>query len=1025
MSTNSDSIRSCAKAAFHRSSALVAAVVFCFAGLICCSTSIAQQQPLPLPKDEYYQTLYRDYYSGEFGNALKNFRSTTAFKDVDGFFLDSVCYWTMAGECYHRAGNYTDAIQQYESALNLYSGLQGWPNRTQGLEAGILEDTSAAREVAAVTWGKSTRGARYGKFDNSFLILMGKTDAQNELAFRNGGIMDQQRLRKINMAEIMRCVSLALYRRQQIKGPVCKIDPFTRQISASLIGQGGATVPAAWQGVAKGIALASMEDWASAKTVLTNSLQIGGFDHPLTPIALLMLGHISANELKWADASRLYLEASIAAVAFKQPDIIEEAMHFAASIHGAQRIKQPFGPLVEVAGWAKKAKADPLMASTLVDAAMIASELGDVKGARNALTQANRAMSGNDIGSSAINTRLMYASAINSYMDRDIADGDKAFASFLKHAQGTSRWLYQISLSDAAVRGNGVTERDAELLYSALLSEPLETDWLFRPDETMAFISTPHYQSLENWFAIALARKAEEKAIEIAELVRRQRFFSALPMGGRLVALRWILEAPDVALTETARKQKQALLIRYPAYKELSDKAIAIQAELEKLPLDPDNGSKERVEQKKLFDQLEKLTGEQEIFIRQIALLRDPSELAFPRSLNVSEIQKAIPAEQLMVLFLRIGEVYHVMTLGNGRYSIEGAIPARDFDRNVAGILKQISVGEKSAIYDADDLTNDEWKKTAREISAMIFQKATPDSLAQIRELIIVPDGMAWYLPFELLQKGAGEQTSNLIDDVRIRYAPLASLGVPDGRTNRRFQIRALVAQRNFNRDKPEMIEGGVEKIRGSMPNLQLVSKLLQFPSGFVSPMLDQLYVWHDHKDRGSARDGVFELSPMQIDDGRPGSHLSDWMALPWRGVDQFVWTGLSSDIEGSTRSRADGSDLFFISTALMASGVRTALLSRWRVGGKSTMDLTREFGNELNRQTASAAWQRSVRLFREADLDLVSEPRVRPVEMAEPLTGDAPFFWSGYLLLDNGWTPGPTIEDSTDGKSQIPSDDG
>ncbi len=1001
-------------------------IVFCLLGLAGCSAAWAQQPTPPLPRTEYY-SVFADYYSGEFESALKQLRSHSngAFKDVDGYFLDSVCYWTMAAECYQRAGNYADAVQQYENALNLYSGLQGWPNRIQGLQAGILEDTGATRRAAAVTWGKSTRGARYGKFDNAMLILLGKTDAQNEKAFREGGIVDFQRMRKIDMAEVMRCVSLAIYRRQRIKGPVSKIDPFTRQISTSLVGQGGATIPAAWQGVARGMALASMEDWANAQTVLTNSLQIGGFDHPLTPIALLVLGHISANQLNWAEASRLYMEASIAAVAYEQPDIVEEALHYAATIHSAQRVKEPFAPLVDVAVWAKREKVDPLLASTLVDAAIIASELGDIKAATDALNQSSQAMRGNDISSSAINTRWMYASAINAYMDRNVVDGDKAFADFLAHAQGTSRWLYQIALSDAAVRGNGVTERDAELLYAALLSEPLETDWLFRPDETMAFISTPHYQSLENWFTVALSRKAEEKAIEIAELVRRQRFFSALPMGGRLVALRWILEAPDVALTETAKKQKQALLIRYPSYKELSDKAIAVQAALEKLPLDPETGSPERVEQKKLFEQLAELTSEQELFIRQIALLRDPSELAFPRPLSVPEIQKAIPAEQLMVLFLKIGEVYHVMTLGNGRYSMEGAIPARDFDRKVAEILKKVSVGEKSAVYDADEFTNEEWKTTAREISAMIFQKSTPDSLAEIRELIIVPDGMAWYLPFELLQKGAGEQTSNLIDDVRIRYAPMASLGVPDGRTNRRFQVRALVAQRNFNRDKPEMIESGSEKIRGAMPNLQPVSRLLQFPSSYVSPLLDQLFIWHDHKDKGSDRDGVFGMSPMQIDDGKPGSNLGDWMALPWRGVDQFVWTGLSSDIEGSTRTRADGSDLFFTSTALMASGVRTILLSRWRVGGKSTMDLTHEFAIELNRQPASAAWQRSVKLFREADLDLASEPRVRPVEMAEPLTGNAPFFWSGYLLIDSGWTPGPAAEGTTDSNSNTPSEDG
>jgi CHAT domain len=531
----------------------------------------------------------------------------------------------------------------------------------------------------------------------------------------------------------------------------------------------------------------------------------------------------------------------------------------------------------------------------------------------------------------------------------------------------------------------------------------VEIDWLARPVETMSYLATPHHQSMLRWFQIALARKSEERAIEIAELIRRQRFFSALPMGGRLVALRWVLEAPEGALSDNGKKQKQELLVRYPQWNDLSSQSASILKELEALPINTANNSPERTAQKKLLESLANVTNQQEMLIRKLSMMREPVELAFPRPLKVPEIQQRLTPDQMMILYLKAGDSYHVMSLSKDRYQIEGMIPARELEKKIGELLKQIGVGEKSAVYEAGQLASDKWQETARSLSAMVFPGSSPERFATAKELIVVPDGLLWYLPFEILQKGAAGQTSNLIDSVRIRYAPIASLGVPDERVSRRFGKKSIVAKRNFNRDKPEQIAAAVEEMQRLFPDIQTLEATMLLPSAIASSLVDQLIVWHDHRDKNSARDGVFGLSPMQVDDGKPGSSLASWMELPWRGIDQFVWTGLSSEVEGSTRSKADGSDLFLISTALMASGTRTALLSRWRVGGQSAVDLSREFLQELPRLPACEAWQRSVRLFREAEMDLSAESRVREEKLEKPLTGQAPFFWSGYLLIDGG----------------------
>ncbi|MGI9518496.1 MAG: tetratricopeptide repeat protein, partial [Pirellulaceae bacterium] len=662
--------------------------------------ALAQQaaRPQPMPKPEYY-IIFGEMYSGEYNDAGRRLRtfSNTAFRDVNGNFLDSVCYWTMLGENYYRLGDYASAIEQYEAALGLYMDLQQWPTRTQFPES-LLADGSASRRATEVPWAASARSPNYGKFDNRMLVMLGQSDAANEAAMRGGGVVDPARWRSVDMAEVMRCVSLALYRRQMIKGPTCVIDPYTRTLSTRLIGDGGNTIPSAWQGVAKGLALASMEDDSRAAAVLQSSLQISGRDHPLTPVALLMLGKITARAQNLDAAQQLFLEASICAAAYEQYDMVEESLRYATLIHSSSRTMTPYPVLEAAIDWAKKENKDTLQASLLINSAMVSAESGNTQDASAALSKARSEMSRNDLRRTDLYTQWLYAAAMTAYIDNDIRNGDKQFESFLEAARNTSRWLFQIGMADNAVREGQVTDRESELLYDVLLNEPTDADWLLRPEETMAFVATPHYEPMERWFEITLSRKAEEKAIGIAELIRRQRFFSALPLGGRLLSLRWVLEAPEEALGETARGQRDALMQRFPSWKELSDRARQLRNELQQLPVSPAANTDERTRQKKLLTDLAGVVDQQETMIRKLALVREPVELAFPRPLTIPEIQQQLQPNQTIVSMLKIGQRYYVMHLGPNRYSFESTVQARGLERAINNLLKQINVGDKSAI---------------------------------------------------------------------------------------------------------------------------------------------------------------------------------------------------------------------------------------------------------------------------------------------------------------------------------------
>ena len=82
-------------------------------------------------------------------------------------------------------------------------------------------------------------------------------------------------------------------------------------------------------------------------------------------------------------------------------------------------------------------------------------------------------------------------------------------------------------------------------------------------------------------------------------------------------------------------------------------------------------------------------------------------------------------------------------------------------------------------------------------------------------------------------------------------------------------------------------------------------------------------------------------------------------------------------------------------------------LLSRWRTGGETSYELIRQFVQELPYASADDAWQRSVQLQMDTPLDVTQEPRTCAVSGGnDTLTAKNPFFWSGYMLVNTGWSP-------------------
>ena len=260
-----------------------------------------------------------------------------------------------------------------------------------------------------------------------------------------------------------------------------------------------------------------------------------------------------------------------------------------------------------------------------------------------------------------------------------------------------------------------------------------------------------------------------------------------------------------------------------------------------------------------------------------------------------------------------------------------------------------------------------------------------------------------------------GELRDNqpLFKQTRIRYSPLASLAVPYDMRGRKPTARMCVATGRVSPlDQDALAAQTVARLQRMFPSCDTVEKKpLPSTMPLYTSFYDRLLVLDDLT---AAQGHPNNIAPLPLAAGTPGCTLDAWLCLPWQGPDQILLPGFHTSAENALKTLPvplAGQDVFQPVMAMMASGSRTVLLSRWRTGGRTSHELMREFMLELPYTTASDAWQRSLLLATECRLQPAAEPRLGWPLSVDPPAATHPFFWSGYLLVDCG--NHPLAEDS------------
>ncbi len=391
--------------------------------------------------------------------------------------------------------------------------------------------------------------------------------------------------------------------------------------------------------------------------------------------------------------------------------------------------------------------------------------------------------------------------------------------------------------------------------------------------------------------------------------------------------------------------------------------------------------------------------------MREIALQREPADMVFPPLRGVEEVQKSLPNGQAVMVFFSTSRHCYGFLLNNDRCTHWQISSPAVLLKQMQSMLRNMgNYGPNHELGDKD-LADAKWKPPAQQVLSSIEKGSLVDLSQPFDELVIVPDGMLWYLPFEALQVKVGGKTVSLSSRFRISYAPTLSLCSWRGPARSASGNTAVVVGKLFPHDNESVAQSAFEQLSAVVPGAVALKSPPPAPSAVYSTLFRRLIVFDDIA--ASERD-PYGWSPAPIDHGKAGALLAEWLLLPWGGPEVVVLPGFHTAAEDGMKRlgrNPPGNDVFLSVCGLMANGARTVLLSRWRSGGQTSFDLVREFTQELAHTTPADAWQRAVLLTLDSRLNVEAEPRVKLTSGDEPPKAINPFFWAGFMLIDGGTT--------------------
>lgn len=942
------------------------------------------------PTREYYVGL-EAYRAGDLKSAFELFEASVRGGRIDtqGRYIEAIPGLAMLGECYWQMGDLPSCRQNADQIIQILSRhkfLRG-VNWNSAIQSGV---TVSKR---AFLWPDAA-AVQVGSFREMLPVASGQPVTADLL--RQGGAIESLTYRNMDVAEIMRGIAIASYRRRVLLGPLTENDPGANLLldsikyPAVMPPQIGKTII----GAARSVGYFGKRDDQRIISDAPNVGFYGGTVHPLSAITMLAATNALVGSKKPETAIPAAMRTVHIAGALGQLEFIGEAFQLAAGSVNSQQA----GSLAESASLIAAALLrESRFASLhcLIAGADAAVTAGNLEMATNLLANAEALANRRDVTLPRFNAYAAYVRSRMAAASGSAITGtqssalDKALVPMLTFALNTRKRrqvlvsmprVYQFNLIQQAISNSRADSTITRLLEAYLEDPPVEV-WRRDPVDGLAAVMIDTAAAHVSRVNLAAATGYGDKLLQAIDDMLAARFHRQLPLGGRVAQVRAIARADEKDLPQAVAKMRNAP--GNPISEVRRAAAVAGKPTLVAMT-----------------------TAETKACVAALSRIHLP-QVTLP-SLEEKAPAAKLPPKTGLLTFTSVGKrVYATLSAKNQilMWTVNGSsrIPSE-----VNKLLRGIGVGK----IRGDRIPSDEsWKEDAVTLRRLLIPEDTTITAEKFDELIIVPDGPLWYLPFDLLP--FSEADSPLLgEQIKVRYAATPALAIRPVSASPATNKVGIATGKFFAPRDLELNQQIADSIVDVVTEPLRLPDTNNTPTALLGSEIGHLAIAAPQ----TPNTNNLLLTPMAPYEQRnPLGNLAAWLRFPAQVPANVILAGFRTPV--GVGRMGTGSELFGALTALNVAGVRNVLISRWAVGGNSTAVLLKEFLQELPFIGMNEAWQRAKLVLLSTNLDPAGEPLLTQAEHErEGLTGKQPLFWSGYMISSH---PRPALPPAVDAAAQ------
>ena len=231
-------------------------------------------------------------------------------------------------------------------------------------------------------------------------------------------------------------------------------------------------------------------------------------------------------------------------------------------------------------------------------------------------------------------------------------------------------------------------------------------------------------------------------------------------------------------------------------------------------------------------------------------------------------------------------------------------------EKKLSVLLKTIGNFDANHEILESQLADDNWRQAARDLTTALTtgSNSKGNFLEGIDELVVVPDGPLWYVPFEALQVPAQpkdkdpKDTVPLISRTRVRYLPTMGLAIPDSRDRPDSGETGVVLGKMHPRDEPLAVQAEFDRLKKILPHAEALKSPLPAASPLYASLYDGIVVFDEVNCSVVSDKGHYEWNPIPLDRVKNNGTLSQWFSLPWKSPTTFILPGFRTPAESALR---------------------------------------------------------------------------------------------------------------------------